>query len=154
LRDAYYSGVTYGTFDLTRILRVIRPAEKGIIFENSGMHAVEDYIVSRYQMYMQVYFHPVSRGMEMVLYHLMKRAKDIYQNDLQEFHHNATFLVPFFNNTWELKDYLRLDDGVLTTYFSHWLDDSDPTLSDLAGRFLHRAPFKSVRFDREKDWPT
>lgn len=33
----------------------------------SGMHAVEDYIVSRYQMYVQVYFHPVSRGMEVIL---------------------------------------------------------------------------------------
>jgi HD domain protein len=59
--------VNYGTFDLTRILRVIRPYKGGIAFTYSGMHAVEDYIVSRYQMYMQVYFHPVSRGMEVVL---------------------------------------------------------------------------------------
>ncbi len=153
LRDAYYSGVTYGTFDLTRILRVIQPAKSGIIFDISGMHAVEDYIVSRYQMYMQVYFHPVSRGMEMVLYHLMKRAKDIYMDEHTEFIHTATFLRPFFESNWGLKDYLRLDDGVLTTYFNHWLDESDPTLSDLAARFLHRKPFKSARFDREIDMP-
>ena len=69
LRDAYFTGVNYGTFDLTRILRVIRPYKGGIAFTYSGMHAVEDYIVSRYQMYMQVYFHPVSRGMEVVLNH-------------------------------------------------------------------------------------
>ena len=74
LRDAYFTGVNYGTFDLTRILRVIRPYKGGIAFTYSGMHAVEDYIVSRYQMYMQVYFHPVSRGMEVVLNHLLKRA--------------------------------------------------------------------------------
>ena len=67
LRDAYHTGVNYGTFDLTRILRVIRPYKDGIYFQLSGMHAVEDYIVSRYQMYMQVYFHPVSRGMEVIL---------------------------------------------------------------------------------------
>lgn len=151
LRDAYYSGVTYGMFDLTRILRVIRPAKNGIMFDISGMHAVEDYIVSRYQMYMQVYFHPVSRGMEMVLYHLMKRAKDIHSDESLAFRHSATFLQPFFRQNWTLKDYLRLDDGVLTTYFSHWLDEEDATLSDLAGRFLNRAPFKSVQFDRSRD---
>lgn len=56
LRDSYYSGVSYGQFDLTRILRVIQPVGDGIAFSSSGMHAVEDYLVSRYQMYMQVYF--------------------------------------------------------------------------------------------------
>ncbi|MEG0267542.1 MAG: HD domain-containing protein, partial [Carnobacterium sp.] len=69
LRDAYFTGVNYGTFDLTRILRVIRPYSQGIAFQIAGMHAVEDYIVSRYQMYMQVYFHPVSRSMEVILDH-------------------------------------------------------------------------------------
>ena len=66
-RDAYNTGVTYGKFDLSRILRVIRPHKEGIAFQYQGMHAVEDYIVRRYQMYMQVYFHPVSRGMEVTL---------------------------------------------------------------------------------------
>ena len=75
LRDAYFTGTEYGTFDLTRILRVIRPYEGGIAFSMSGMHAVEDYIVSRYQMYVQVYFHPVSRGMEVILEHLLHRTR-------------------------------------------------------------------------------
>lgn len=154
LRDAYYSGVTYGTFDLTRILRVIRPSLNGIVFDISGMHAVEDYVVSRYQMYMQVYFHPVSRGMEVILYHLMKRAKDIYMDETQELVYSASFLEPFFRQDWTLEDYLRLDDGVLTTYFNHWMDENDPTLSDLADRFLNRKPFKSVRFDRKRDLGT
>lgn len=74
LRDAYYTGTEYGTFDLTRILRVIRPYEGGIAFSMNGMHAVEDYIVSRYQMYVQVYFHSVSRAMEVLLEHLLDRA--------------------------------------------------------------------------------
>ena len=62
LRDSYYTGTNYGTFDLTRILRVMRPYSKGIAFQISGIHAVEDFIVSRFQMYVQVYFHSVSRS--------------------------------------------------------------------------------------------
>ena len=33
LRDAYFTGASYGKFDLTRILRVIRPIENGIAFQ-------------------------------------------------------------------------------------------------------------------------
>ncbi|MFR5527595.1 MAG: HD domain-containing protein, partial [[Clostridium] innocuum] len=67
LRDSYYTGTNYGNFDLTRILRVMRPYEHGIAFQMSGIHAVEDFIVSRFQMYVQVYFHSVSRSMEVIL---------------------------------------------------------------------------------------
>ena len=151
LRDAYFTGVNYGTFDLTRILRVIRPYKGGIAFTYSGMHAVEDYIVSRYQMYMQVYFHPVSRGMEVVLNHLLKRASACYNSESNPLKHSATFLRPFFEGTWTLEDYLRLDDGVLNTYFSHWLLEEDAILSDLSDRFINRRPFKSVPFNRKND---
>ena len=153
LRDAYFTGVNYGTFDLTRILRVIRPYKGGIAFTYSGMHAVEDYIVSRYQMYMQVYFHPVSRGMEVVLNHLLKRASACYNSKSNPLKHSATFLRPFFEGTWTLEDYLRLDDGVLNTYFSHWLLEEDAILSDLSDRFINRRPFKSVPFNRKNDGP-
>lgn len=79
LRDSYFTGTNYGTFDLTRILRVMKPYSDGISFDMSGMHAVEDYIVSRFQMYQQVYFHPVSRSIEVILSHLLKRAKYLYK---------------------------------------------------------------------------
>ena len=76
-RDSYYTGTNYGKFDLDRVLHVMRPVEVGIAFEISGMHAVEDYIISRLQMYLQIYFHPVSRAMEVILDHLLMRAKYI-----------------------------------------------------------------------------
>lgn len=154
LRDAYFTGVNYGTFDLTRILRVIRPYKDGIAFQISGMHAVEDYIVSRYQMYMQVYFHPVSRSMEVILDHLLKRAELLYTDAEVHLEHSASILIPFFNQTFTLEDYLKLDDGVLSTYFTLWRDEQDAVLSDLATRFLNRKPFKSVHFSSQQDQVT
>ena len=50
-----------------------------------------------------------------------------------------------------MEDYLRLDDGVLNTYFSHWLLEEDAILSDLSDRFINRRPFKSVPFNRIND---
>lgn len=144
LRDAFYCGVSYGEFDLTRILRVIRPYNGGIAFDFAGMHAVEDYIVSRYQMYMQVYFHPVSRGMEELLKNLLHRAKYCYTNKPNEMKTPLGPLEGFLQQSWTLQDYLSLDDYVVSAYFTSWLNDDDDLLSDLSYRFLNRKPFKSI----------
>lgn len=149
LRDSYYSGANYGQFDLTRILRVIRPTKDGIVFEYNGMHAVEDYIVSRFQMYMQVYFHPASRAMEVLLQNLLKRAKYLYHIDSHFFEKTSPNLIPFLANQASLADYLSLDDGVMNTFFQAWISAEDDILADLASRFVNRKVFKSVTFEEE-----
>lgn len=75
---------------------MIVPTENGIAFKYSGMHAVEDYIVSRYQMYMQVYFHASSRSMEVLLQKLLARAKFLYASQPDYFAISSPCLVPFF----------------------------------------------------------
>ncbi|MDR2465146.1 MAG: HD domain-containing protein [Streptococcaceae bacterium] len=153
LRDAYFTGTQYGFFDLTRITRVIRPYKDGIAFLSQGMHAVEDYIVSRYQMYMQIYFHPTSRAMDVLLVHLLKRAKFLYnaggRADL--FLATSPRLIPFLKGDYNLYDYLKLDDGVLNTYFSEWSEDVDEILSDLAKRYRNRKPLSSIIVKDEKE---
>ncbi|MDF7639515.1 HD domain-containing protein [Lactobacillus sp. ESL0791] len=145
-RDAYFTGVTYGKFDLSRILREIRPYSDGICFTNSGMHAVEDYIVSRYQMYQQVYFHRVGRSMEIILHHLLERAKIVYRRGILQV---TPSLAKFLEGNWTLSDYLKLDDGVMETNFSMWTNSADPILADLAARYLYRKPLASVKIDEE-----
>ncbi|RMC40139.1 HD domain-containing protein [Lactobacillus sp. ESL0233] len=145
-RDAYFTGVAYGEFDLSRILQEIRPFSGGICFSMSGMHAVEDYIVSRYQMYQQVYFHRVGRAMEVMLQHLLERAKIIYHKGVLPV---TPELANFLADSWTLNDYLKLDDGVMETNFLMWTDANDPILADLANLYLFRKPFASIRIDVE-----
>ncbi|MDF7682123.1 HD domain-containing protein [Lactobacillus sp. ESL0679] len=145
-RDAYFTGVTYGEFDLSRILQEIRPYQDGICFNSDGMHAVEDYISSRYQMYQQVYFHRVGRSMEVLLQHLLERAKIIYQQQRLQV---TPSVEQFLAGNWTLDDYLKLDDGVMETNFSMWTKSGDPILADLANRYLYRKPLASVRIDQE-----
>ena len=151
LRDSFYTGASYGQFDLTRILRVIRPVQNGIAFKRNGMHAVEDYVVSRYQMYMQVYFHPASRAMEVLLQNLLKRAKFLYKEQKDFFRLTSPNLLPFFEKNFNLQDYLALDDGVMNTYFQSWMTSSDTILSDLAQRYVNRKVFKSMIFSEENE---
>lgn len=149
LRDAYYTGVSYGQFDMERILRVMRPRENEIVIKSTGMHAVEDYILSRYQMYWQVYFHPVTRSAEVILTKIFHRAKYLYGNGYS-FKMEPTFLKSFFEEEVHLHDYLQLDETVIYYYFQRWQDESDPILRDLSERFVNRRLFKYVEYDPDR----
>ncbi|QRN50779.1 HD domain-containing protein [Macrococcoides bohemicum] len=146
-RDAFYTGVSYGSFDMERILRLMRPTKDEVVIKESGMHAVEDYLMSRYQMYWQVYFHPVSRGGEVLLNRVLKRAKVLYEAGYA-FKEPPKYLVPFFkSNQVSVDAYLRLDEMVLNYYLQQWIDEEDAILSDLSRRFVNRDLFKHLPFD-------
>ncbi|WJP97653.1 HD domain-containing protein [Macrococcus bovicus] len=145
-RDAYHTGVSYGSFDMERILRLMRPTEDEVVIKESGMHAVEDYLMSRYQMYWQIYFHPVSRGGEVLLNRCFKRVKALYEAGYQ-FKSPPVHLLPFFKDTVSVQDYLRLDETVLFFYLQEWMDEEDAILSDLSRRFVNRDLFKYLPFD-------
>ncbi|WP_066367499.1 HD domain-containing protein [Neobacillus fumarioli] len=150
-RDAYYTGVSYGQFDMERILRVMRPREDQVVIKKSGMHAVEDYIMSRYQMYWQVYFHPVSRSAEVLLSKILHRAKQLFKENYR-FKHEPHHFTSFFYEQVTLADYLKLDESVILYYFQIWQEEDDPILSDLCSRFVNRNLFKYVEFDPAKEY--
>src|SRR5690625_3221505 len=150
LRDAYYTGVSYGQFDMERILRVMRPTEEEIVIKSTGMHAVEDYIMSRYQMYWQVYFHPVTRSAEVILMKIFSRVKTLYENGYQ-FKVSPTLLDALFNEKINVEDYLALDDTVIYVYFKQWQKEGDAILRDLCSRFMNRKLFKYVEYNPEKE---
>ena len=74
LRDSYHSGVSYGKFDHHRMIDCLRilphytmhEGENGINalylgLESGGIQSAEALLFARYQMYSQVYLHPVRR---------------------------------------------------------------------------------------------
>lgn len=150
LRDAYFTGVNYGNFDLDRILRMLRPYQGRIVVKESGMHAVEHYLMSRYQMYWQVYFHPVTRSSEMLLRCIFKRAVELYHTGY-EF---ASFMKPLdalFEHRITETQYIQLDEAFVQTMFSLWAHESDERLSDLCQRFMGRKLYKYVEVDQLND---
>jgi len=146
LRDAYFTGVNYGTIDIDRILRMLRPYNGRIVVKESGMHAVEDYLMSRYQMYWQVYFHPVTRSSEIILRQIFRRAGQLYhQGYAFEFLPNP--LPQLFKKELTVKEYLKLDESLIQTTFMQWSDEQDSILSELCCRFLHRRLYKYVEVE-------
>ena len=150
-RDAYFTGVRYGQFDMELVLRVMRPREDQVVIKKSGMHAVEDYIMSRYQMYWQVYFHPVSRSAEVILTKILHRAKQLFEENYS-FKYEPIHFTSIFNEKVTLEDYLKLDESVILYYFQIWQEEADPILSDLCRRFVNRNLFKFAEFDPAKEY--
>ncbi|RKD23018.1 hypothetical protein BEP19_12370 [Ammoniphilus oxalaticus] len=154
LRDAYYTGVNYGTFDMERILRLLRIVDDQVVIKHSGMHAIEDYLVSRYQMYWQVYFHPVTRSAEVILRKIFQRAKHLYQQQYA-FLTDPVPMIPFFEEREvSIDQYLAFDESTLLYYIQQWCQEEDPIFADLCQRFLHRRLFKYVEFDPQQDYRT
>ena len=140
LRDSYFTGTPYGEIDLERILRTMRIHDGKVVFKQSGMHALEDYLFSRYQMYWQVYLHDCSLSFNFLIESLLSRVRGLIQKkyifkcDIRPFE-------AMFASDVDIASYLRMDDGVITTYAGFFLEEEDATLKDLANRFLNRGLF-------------
>ena len=73
LRDSYYCGVNYGKYDLNRLLSslavYVNPKDNimQLAIKRGGIHAFEEFVIARYFMFIQVYFHKTRRYLDMLL---------------------------------------------------------------------------------------
>src|SRR5690554_5495801 len=140
-RDAYFTGTAYGHIDLDRIMRVLHVKKKQIVFSVSGIHAIENYLISRYHMYWQVYYHPVSRAYETILEKIYLRVKDLCLNDF-EFKGDLDALKSIIENPNDLDSYIQIDDFYMNGLISSFTKSKDVILKTLADDFLNRHIWK------------
>lgn len=71
LRDSHFSGVSYGLYDLQRLLAcelvVDGPEGLELGMDVHGVHALEGLLLARYHMFLQVYFHKTPPAFEYYL---------------------------------------------------------------------------------------
>ena len=154
LRDSYFTATSYGQFDLERILRTMRvrktaEGRKVIVVKYTGIHSVEDYIMARYQMYWQVYYHPVARSYEAVFIQLFNRLKDIFKGD-KDYFEDMKVLVPFLEKSEvRVDEYFKLDENSLLYCCALIQDKEDKIAADLARRLQNRNLFEYVDYNEE-----
>ena len=154
LRDSYFTATSYGQFDLERILRTMRvrktnEGRKVIVVKYTGIHSVEDYIMARYQMYWQVYYHPVARSYEAVFIQLFNRLKDIFKVD-KDYFEDMKVLIPFLEKSEvSVEEYFKLDENSLLYCCSLIQDKEDNIAADLAKRLQNRNLFEYVDYNEE-----
>lgn len=120
LRDAYMCGVKYARFDLDWIINNLNIGEikhennrKGIIVNaEKGIYSLESFIISRYHMYEQVYFHKTTRVAEKLIQAIFMRLKYLVDNKEEEkiIPREDTILALLNKDSISVQEYLKLDD--------------------------------------------
>jgi HD superfamily phosphohydrolase len=71
LRDSIHCGVNYGKYDLERLLSSLTAYRQGqntfLAIKKGGIHVFEEFVLARYFMFVQVYFHKTRRFLDKML---------------------------------------------------------------------------------------
>ena len=91
LRDSHYCGVTYGRYDLNRFVSTLTAYKSGnklqLAIERGGIQALEEFVLARYFMFIQVYFHKTRRYLDKALVACLKEIlpNGKYPDDINEY---------------------------------------------------------------------
>ncbi|MCL2407076.1 MAG: HD domain-containing protein [Defluviitaleaceae bacterium] len=102
LRDSYFCGVNYGKYDVEKFISslTVYNNEKDNIFQlaidRDGIHAFEEFVIARYFMFIQVYFHKTRCYLD---YLMIKAVKSLNIGEI--------------NSEFPLDQYLKYDDNVI-----------------------------------------
>ncbi|MBF0380194.1 MAG: HD domain-containing protein [Magnetococcales bacterium] len=131
LRDACFTGVSYGSYDLEWLLHSLRAEQvdgslRLCVDLAKGPVALESYISARDHMYRQVYDHKTVRAYEALLIHIFQLLVWIKKVDGSWPPGMPNQMAGFLNGVLspeqkpELSDYLALDDTLFDFCFGQW----------------------------------
>ncbi|MBP2070714.1 HD domain-containing protein [Thermoanaerobacterium butyriciformans] len=147
LRDSYYVGVKYGLFDVDMIIKSMLVCDDNIVIDYKGLYAVEQYVLARHYMYWQVYYHKTTRGYELLLQNILKRAKYLYEQNLLDI--KIDLLIPVFKNEKiNVEEYIQLNDSVILYAILSWKNSRDKILRDLCCKYLYRDLYKAYEIEQ------
>ena len=141
-RDAYFTGAQFGDIDIEKILRGMLVRNGKIVFKYNSVPNIEDYLMSRYHMYYQVYFHPVSRCFEVMLEMIYQRWYELIKSGYQ-FRTDVSLLIDVIDKK-TIDAYLKIDDVYVNGCIQQFQYEKDRILSDLATRLFNRKLFNHI----------
>lgn len=156
-RDSFFTGVSEGAVGINRIIKTMRVFKGNIVIEKKGIYAVENYIISRRLMYMQVYLHKTVLSADFLLKSIFKRVRDLIDAG-KEIRHASEPLHYFLSKQPSAKksirkevitQYMQLDDHDIYLSIKEWSHSKDPVLKDLCTRFLNRTLFRTTFLNKK-----
>ena len=147
VRDQANTGAQIGGFDIDRVFRALRIGDDGHFHvKNWGLPAVEAYLVTRYHMYNQVYFHKVNMLTQNYLVGMLSRAKVLAGEGQLELDSKLTNML--VNDALQPSEYAELTDSHIKVVLDDWSRHDDEMLSLYASKLLSRRDFhKSLRIE-------
>ncbi len=142
LRDSHYCGVEYGTYDLDKLIESLQvvsiQGNNVLAIRQNGIQAVEAFILARYWMFIQVYFHKHRRLFD---YYLSSFIKEFLTLECEK---NGQYPK-------SLDEYLKMDDFYLYEKIKYYACMKHPapnkqTIHNFAKRLFTRSHHK-IAFD-------
>ena len=130
LRDSHYSGVSYGRFDMDRIISQLCVVDNKFVVFDGGYEAVEQMIFARHQMYRQVYFHKTKSVFELML----RRCGEILKDDLG-------YVKPDELESGKIDEYVKHDDN---WFLNSIFQSQDRNVKIIANMIKNRKPYRMV----------
>ena len=145
LRDQANTGAQIGGFDIDRVMRALRIApEGGLHVKSWGLPAIEAYLVTRYHMYLQVYFHKVNMLTQTYLIRMLSRARTLAQQGELALSQALTSML--LDTELDASTYASLHDAHVLVELPAWAEHGDVALAADANRLLSRRDYhKSLR---------
>ena len=145
LRDQANTGAQIGGFDIDRVMRALRIApEGGLHVKSWGLPAIEAYLVTRYHMYLQVYFHKVNMLTQTYLIRMLSRARTLAQQG--ELALSPALSSMLLDTELDASTYASLHDAHVLVELPAWAEHGDVALAADANRLLSRRDYhKSLR---------
>lgn len=156
-RDSFFTGVSEGTVGINRILKTMRVFKGNIVIEKKGIYAVENYIIARRLMYMQVYQHKTVLSADFLLRSIFQRVRTLVDQG-KELDFASPALSYFIKEQPSAKKqisrtmidkYAEMDDHDVYLSIKLWTQCEDRILSDLSHRFLNRDLFRTTFLDKK-----
>lgn len=153
-RDSFFSGVAEGVIGYDRIILMMNVINDTLVIEEKGQYSIEKFLQARRFMYWQVYLHKTVISSEILLLHILKRAKYLYQNGiglpisdaLSYFFKNEGLTIPYQNF---IKNFTKLDDHDIMWMIKQCSECSDKTMALLCSKMLSRKLFKVLPYSDE-----
>lgn len=156
-RDSFFTGVYEGSVGIERILKTMRVHNGNMVIEKKGIYAIENYILARRLMYMQVYLHKTVLSADKLLRNIFKRVQKLI-GEGKELYHPSPALQYFLETrpsarrgiSREMIEYfIDLDDNDVFISIKYWQKSDDPILSDLCRRFQSRRLYRTTFLDKK-----
>lgn len=156
LRDSYSTGVGYGNFDTEWLIHSLRIGEVNGEIEvgldrEKGLRSAEDFVLARYYMYENVYFHKATRSAELLIDKIFDRANLLANEKKAELPHDLQEILDKGLEGSTIANYLNLTDHTIWHYFYVWRTHPDPILSDLCDRLVTRRLYKVLPSSPQQD---
>ncbi|MDG1524452.1 MAG: HD domain-containing protein, partial [Candidatus Thalassarchaeaceae archaeon] len=145
MRDQINTGAKIGTFDVFRIFRSLRIGDDNhLMVTGGGVAEVESYLMMRYHMYHNVYFHKLNALTTAYVIRALVRARELVIAGKMTVSVRMNRML--IDEDLSVRDYLALTDSLIQAELTAFVSHEDRQLSKWAGLLASRSGMhKSVR---------